>query len=126
MNNIRADSRESFCLPVFASDDPTLLAGVYNREFHTTLLEPGLNERPPQTDEQQDSPTGRTAAALHTEAAEKERGANAGRSSCSNKVQGRGQRSEITGLNLLAKRGTREDPSEKDYAATKLLLAIYI
>lgn len=55
----------------------------------------------------------------------KKPGANAGRSSCSNKVQGRGQRSEITGLNLLPKRGVEGGPFLKN-DATKLFLAIYI
>lgn len=86
----------------------TLLAGVYNREFHMTPPEPGLNKRPSQADVRRIPPTRRTTNALQTGAGElvATQGAAAALIKCEGEVKG--QRSQAS---TCCQSGD-EDPSE--------------
>lgn len=104
--NTKRKRKESLCLPLFSTDYPTCrcLQLHMNCTWHCLNLD-SISD--PLKSMRRIPRPHRATATLQTGAGEKEHSATgySGRSSCSVKVQGRGQRSEITGLNLLPKWG---------------------
>lgn len=120
--------KQRFCLPPLSTDYPT--CRCLQQGFHMSLLEPRLIKRPSKTDVSRTPrrPPARPAGQPppfnpepETER-DREQVATQGEAAALIKRKVKGQRSEVTGLNLLPKwgRGTLLN------ITTKLLPAIYI